>query len=453
MTDVFPPDDDSELVIVRRVVAEPAEQEKPVTASASRAGDDADDGSDAAGRVAEGAFIDLDTDLDSEPDRDLDTDLVTEPDRNLETAHNDLDTGLGDGLAPGDPVVRVVSDSPVRSSADDAAAKQAAAAAAGKEAVKTATEKAGTGKAATGKAATGKGRGADEAAGTKLVKVVSISHDEDLDGPLPVQLGTDDGPIDSNSRPAVSVDPRLRERRREVDRLITRKRLFVGIGIFTVLLLVVGTLAVFASTIFDVKTITVYGNVFTTDDQLAPVLAELRGKPILTVDINKARTQLEAMPFVKQADIATDFPHTVHIEIEERQPALSYIGTDGQWRIIDDDGRVLTLLGGQPADYKPINGVGPAIDAGGYAGAGYGAAATIARSLPNELQPYMASFNVKNTGDIDLVLITGTVISFGQPTDMTAKLAAVLTKFRSTPPSKVAAIDVTNPAAIGVTLK
>ncbi len=289
----------------------------------------------------------------------------------------------------------------------------------------------------------------------KFVKVISISHEEDLAGPLPVPIGEEDAPVDNNPRSdaGVGVDPRLRERRREVDRLITRKRLFVGLGIFTVLLIVVGTLAVFASPAFDVRTITVYGNVFTTDDQIAPVLAELRGKPILTVDINKARAQLEALPFVRQADIATDFPHTVHIEIEERQPALSYVGTDGQWRIIDNDGRVLTLLGGQPAEFKPINGVGPAIDAGQYAGAGYGAAATIARSLPSELQPYMASFDVKQSGDIDLVLSTGTVISFGQPTDMTAKLAAVLTKFRTTPPSNVAAIDVTNPAAIGVTLK
>ena len=289
----------------------------------------------------------------------------------------------------------------------------------------------------------------------KFVKVISISHEEDLAGPLPLPIGGEDAPVDNDvrSNASVAVDPRLRERRREVDRLITRKRLFVGLGIFTALLVVVGTLAVFASPAFDVRTITVYGNVFTTDDQIAPVLAELRGKPILTVDINKARAQLEALPFVRQADIATDFPHTVHIEIEERQPALSYVGTDGQWRIIDNDGRVLTLLGGQPAEFKPIDGVGPAIGAGEYAGAGYGAAATIARSLPGELQPYMASFDVKQSGDIDLVLSTGTVISFGQPTDMTAKLAAVLTKFRTTPPSKVAAIDVTNPAAIGVTLK
>jgi cell division septal protein FtsQ len=289
---------------------------------------------------------------------------------------------------------------------------------------------------------------------SKLVKVVSIVSDEDLGGPLPVMISDDDQPgNDGTPSGHVTVDQRLSDRRREVDRLITRRRIFVGLGILAILLLVLGTLAVFASTLFDVRTVTIYGNVYTTDEQLQPILAELKGKPILTVDINKARAQLEALPFVRQADIATKFPHTVHIEIEERHPALGYPGSDGQWRVIDETGRILTLLPGQPSDFKPINDIGPNADAGQYAPNGYGAAATISRSLPAELQPYMASFNVSPAGDVALVLTTGTVINFGQPTDMTAKLAAVLTQFRKTPPSRVASIDASNPAVIGVIQK
>ena len=409
MTDVFPPDDDSELVIVRKLV-KPLAKAEPTPPEAG--------GTPAEPSVPAKASLDA---------LAVGGDSAEEP---------------GADKRPGD-----------EAAGDEAAGDEAGSDEAGGD--EAGSDEAGSDTVVGNTVIPAAVIRRPAAPPPKFVKVISISHEEDLAGPLPLPIGGEDAPVDNDvrSNASVAVDPRLRERRREVDRLITRKRLFVGLGIFTVLLVVVGTLAVFASPAFDVRTITVYGNVFTTDDQIAPVLAELRGKPILTVDINKARAQLEALPFVRQADIATDFPHTVHIEIEERQPALSYVGTDGQWRIIDNDGRVLTLLGGQPAEFKPIDGVGPAIGAGEYAGAGYGAAATIARSLPGELQPYMASFDVKQSGDIDLVLSTGTVISFGQPTDMTAKLAAVLTKFRTTPPSKVAAIDVTNPAAIGVTLK
>ena len=72
---------------------------------------------------------------------------------------------------------------------------------------------------------------------------------------------------------------------------------------------------------------------------------------MLRVDTAAAERQLEAIPWVEIARVATDFPTGASIEIRERDPVISYLGPDGRYRVLDDEGRVLDVLDGQPVDY------------------------------------------------------------------------------------------------------
>ena len=53
--------------------------------------------------------------------------------------------------------------------------------------------------------------------------------------------------------------------------------------------------------------------------------------------------QLERSPWVAEARVATDFPHGASIEIRERVPIATYAGSDGRFRIIDVEGRVVAV--------------------------------------------------------------------------------------------------------------
>ncbi len=89
------------------------------------------------------------------------------------------------------------------------------------------------------------------------------------------------------------------------------------------------------------------------------------------------RHRLESLPYVERAAVATKFPHTVRVDIVERQPAAAYAGDDGKWRVIDDTGRVITVLDGQPVDYPAITGDGGDLLGGQSAPPAFAAAADL----------------------------------------------------------------------------
>ena len=130
-----------------------------------------------------------------------------------------------------------------------------------------------------------------------------------------------------------------------------RKRLrWVAAGL-GVVLVVIAALAVLGSSLFAVDSVEVEGAVYTDEARLAAVVDDLDGTPVLRVDTDAAERELEAIPWVEDAQVHTDFPHGAKIEIRERTPAATFEGPDGRWRVIDGDGRVLDVLDGQPVEY------------------------------------------------------------------------------------------------------
>ena len=232
------------------------------------------------------------------------------------------------------------------------------------------------------------------------------------------------------------IDPRIRARRISVRRAEGRRRLiWAGIGI-VVVLLAVGAIAIFASSIFDVRDVTVQGAVYTDQDVLDSVVADLRGEPVLLVDTRAAERRLEAVPWVESARVSTDFPHRVFIDIRERRPIATFQGGDGQYRIIDLQGRVLDVIAGQPTDYPLITGDHPDTARGQFAGAPYAAAAELVLSLPPEIRSITQSAGVDAaTGTLTMVLESdapdGVLVRLGDSKGLDEKLARLLKQVRS----------------------
>lgn len=260
----------------------------------------------------------------------------------------------------------------------------------------------------------------------------------------------DDGVVEqAPTKTSSGIDPRIRARRIAVRRSEGRRRLlwFAVAGAAVVLL--VGAVAVLASPIFDVEHVVVEGAVYTDQDVLDDVIAELEGEPVLLVDTEAFEARLEAVAWVERARVRTDFPHTVVIDIRERQPLATFQGGDGQWRAIDIDGRALDVIAGRPLALMLITGVHPDTARGQFAGAPYAAAALLVRSLPAEVRVLTESVGLDPaTGTMTLQLAGGVEVRLGDADDLDQKLVRLLDQVRKGLDG-VAALDVST-AEIGV---
>ncbi len=273
----------------------------------------------------------------------------------------------------------------------------------------------------------------------------------------PLLIGDDDlvvdaGPLDASEPSldgsgAVPIDPRLRRRRIDVRRAAGRKRLLVVLAIGSVFAIALAALAVLASPLFSVSEIEVSGNVYTSEAELAPIIADARDHAILTLDTDEIARRLEELPWVRRARVQADFPSTLKIELAERRPVAAYQGTDAQWRVVDRDGRVIAIIadGAQPADYLPIEPVGPEVAPGTLAGDPYRIAGELAQSLPTELRNVTAAITLGDLGTIGLRLTSGTVVDFGQPSDLRTKLSVLITLLREDDPTELAALNLADP--------
>lgn len=253
----------------------------------------------------------------------------------------------------------------------------------------------------------------------------------------PIVIGNEldsSGALDPVALPARSMDPRVRERRIAVKRERARRRLLVVGSIAGAVVAVVAVVAVLASSLFSVDVVDVQGAPYTSArnaEELQAVVDSLLGEPVLLVDTDAARRELEQIPWVERAFVTTDFPDRVLIDIRERRPLAAFTGSDMRWRVIDRDGRVLDILDGQPADYMPIEGLAPDSEPGQLAGTPFALAAQLVAALPAEIRDRTEAVTVDAaTGDFGLRLQGPIEVRLGGFDRMDTKLARLLQQVR-----------------------
>jgi len=254
--------------------------------------------------------------------------------------------------------------------------------------------------------------------GTTLVDVPVSGADGAPDGTgsttRVVVIGNDDDDLPDASYTAQSarspddprgprVHPRMKARRIAVRRDAGRRRVYATAIIGAVVLLGIAAVGVLSTPLFAINTIRVNGVVYTDQEAVEEIAQSLRGKPILTADLNAARDRIAALPWVKYATVEMDFPHTVIIQIAERTPMAAFLGADNQWRVIDVEGRVIDVLEGQPIDYLSILGAGPPLEAGETA-AEYAKVAQLIAAIPPTLAPMVKVFEVDQQYNVSVTL-------------------------------------------------
>lgn len=240
-----------------------------------------------------------------------------------------------------------------------------------------------------------------------LDEELGADTDGDTSGSGPVFID-DDGSSDAvlpKEATARGIEPRLRQRRIGVRRAASRKRLWWAAGIIVALVVVIGALAVLGSSWFAVEQVSVSGAVYTDRAALDEVVDDLRGTPVLLVDTAEVEAEIEAIPWVDAARVSTQFPDGATIEIRERTPIVAMLGADGQSRVLDVDGRVLSVIDGQPVALVWIAGPDTLdLAPGEFAPVGYGSAASLVTKLTPNIRSRVESILVTADGS-DLVMV------------------------------------------------
>ena len=91
-----------------------------------------------------------------------------------------------------------------------------------------------------------------------------------------------------------------------------------------------------------VTDIEVTGRATTDRETILAALDARYGTPILGVNPTRAKTQLEALPWVRSAAIERRLPGTIYVRLVERQP-LAVWQHDGKQELIDRDGTVIPV--------------------------------------------------------------------------------------------------------------
>jgi cell division protein FtsQ len=244
--------------------------------------------------------------------------------------------------------------------------------------------------------------------------------------------------IVDNDRP----DPTFEERRRRYERRERLKKVkwfkLAGVGVAGLIIV----LAILASPLFAIRSVTFEGTVYTSDKTIADVRSAMEGVSFFTVDTAQARQKMLSDPWVADVRITTHFSGRALVEVSERDPVVWYVGDDEKVRIVDARGVVVAVLDGWPTKYLRVLGVGPSLDPGAIADDAYRASAQLVLALPEEIRSKVKTLELSTGGELSMVLKGGTIIRFGPPTDLQNKLVGVVVLLRRQDPATLAVIDV-----------
>ena len=207
----------------------------------------------------------------------------------------------------------------------------------------------------------------------------------------------------------VHTDPRLRRRRKAVERT-RRRKLFVRSAV--IVALIVLTWAVLWSPLLHVRDVELRGARHTSAEEVVAALDLENGTNILRFPTDVVRERVEALAWVKHASVTRVLPDTLRIKIEERRPAMVLALGAANW-IVDDTGRVLEagknpklpVLAG-----TDVNGIeiGSDLDAEQLVGG-----LRVYRSLPRGLQRQVVAIFAPTTERITLALADGSQVRYG----------------------------------------
>lgn len=158
------------------------------------------------------------------------------------------------------------------------------------------------------------------------------------------------------------------------------------------------------SSVFDVRSVRVFGTNYTTRSQVLRV-AEIRlGQPIARVNATAVAERVAELRPVESVEVRRGFPHSIVIEVHERVAIAAAADPNGSWWLVDKTGSQF-----QNVLKKPVK----LIDVQGYTERFRGIGARTAAGFPRWLQLRVKTVTVYAPEDIRLSMKNGKQVKWG----------------------------------------
>ena len=144
---------------------------------------------------------------------------------------------------------------------------------------------------------------------------------------------------------ATRIDPRFRARRGAVRRAEGRRRLrFILVGL-AILGLIFAGWAALRSPLLDLDHVEINRLRPSRLDEVSKTIGLEAGTPLKDVEPALIEADLEALPWVLNADVEKSWPNTVRVEVVERTAVARLSGSTGPGVVVDETGTVMAEAG------------------------------------------------------------------------------------------------------------
>lgn len=228
--------------------------------------------------------------------------------------------------------------------------------------------------------------------------------------------------MSKSARDRIRTDPRLRQRRVEVER--TRRRRILGV-LVTLAVAGVFVWGAFFSPLLVVQEVRLVGSGHTTEREVLAAIG-VAGDNLLLVSADELEEQVQRLPWVARAKVDRILPDTVRVKIRERRAAMVIDSVRGSWTV-DGTGRVLQR--GHAGDRLPVLEAavtGSLVPGESVTAEGAVAVLEVWRSLPPRIRTDVVAIFAPTAERISFSLADRTLVRYGGARLLTSKKRVLL---------------------------
>jgi cell division protein FtsQ len=251
------------------------------------------------------------------------------------------------------------------------------------------------------------------------------------------------------------VDPRIWTRRVAVTRARGRRRLRIALAVVGACVLAASAFAALHSGLFGARHLSVRGAVHTPESEVLSTAGLASHPPLIDLDAARSVERIEALPWIKSAQVSVHWPDSVTVVVTERTAiaAVEVPGVSGpsghtdrgSWALVDATGRVLADEATRPTGLIAMQVV---IEPGGpatFLPAPDQAGVLVAASLPSVLSRRVQSIQVTPGTGVTLGISGGLSTIIGAADDLPAKYEALASVLADAPLQSGDVINVSVP--------
>ena len=188
--------------------------------------------------------------------------------------------------------------------------------------------------------------------------------------------------------------------------------------------LVASVLLIAHSSLLSARHVHVVGNKMTSEQAILSASGLGTHPPLIDINSGAIAASIERLPWIASAVVARSWPDGVSITVTERNPVASIPEGKSGFAIIDSTGRVLAFVRAKPRSLVPLSVPLRPLVAGSKLDAAGVALARVAAAVPESILSNIAAVQESSLG-VEITLRSGTLVEFGQATELAAKMVAL----------------------------